>query len=390
MKNENKNNDMHDPYLEDVDDGKIIIPENKKEEKTNPVIVPILCTQCGGKLRAHSLSGTMECPYCGTVFAIADALRNNGIEHNQSDGSDVDSSLDAAERERRDRIREAELNIEKQRLDLYQQALDDEKREKENKRNIIRYILYFFGFIYCFPIPTTLILNKREDIEPKKKQEYIIGAWLAYAIIVFTIAVSNSISSNTTSKPVSTPTPIPQEITQEDIYYLSDDAYEYEKNSQKRDFLDSHRSITVGGYKIEIPSKWIKENDIYIVERDIESGIYVAFNMQRVGGEEIIEEKDLRNDLDSYIEGYFKSEGITNARVLEKKSFKANGIPMVSALVRHEIGAYSISLPSITRIVLFIDVDKKHGIVISMIEADDNIKGYNYDFWKIIKSIKKK
>ncbi len=54
--------------------------------------------------------------------------------------------------------------------------------EKPKKR---RKVLWILGWIYIFPLPLTLILLKKEKLNPLVKYGVIIAAWIAYLAVIY-------------------------------------------------------------------------------------------------------------------------------------------------------------------------------------------------------------
>lgn len=168
--------------------------ENKNNEVNNTKLVPAICTQCGGQLEVDPAQEAAVCPFCGTPFIVSKAINNyntvhvhQNIQNNiriqhgkrgifESAAELIDRQL---EREQNAAIRQQEIQLEREKLNMLKQ-----QRKKEQSSKILKYIGYFFGWIYCFPIPLMLILKKKEDMDPKKKRQYIIIAWAVYVLFL--------------------------------------------------------------------------------------------------------------------------------------------------------------------------------------------------------------
>ena len=174
-------------------------------------LVPGICTQCGGQLQVDPNQEAAVCPFCGTPYIVSKAINNYNtihvhqnvqnnirIQHGkrgvfESAAELIDRQL---EREQNAAIRQQEIALEREKLNLIR-----EQRKKEKTSKFWKYVGYFFGWIYCFPIPLMLVLKKRDDIDPIKKKKYIIAAWAVYALfLVFAATNSKSTDASTSTQ----------------------------------------------------------------------------------------------------------------------------------------------------------------------------------------------
>ena len=61
--------------------------------------------------------------------------------------------------------------------------------------------LWVLGWIFIFPLPLTLILLKKPDMDKKIKYGIIAAAWILYAVIIFVVPSGNKKTDKTTQEP---------------------------------------------------------------------------------------------------------------------------------------------------------------------------------------------
>ena len=155
-----------------------------EEKKT--YLKPAICTQCGGKLEVDPSQEAAVCPFCGTPFIVEKAINNyntinvNNTVHNtvhvqhgkkgifQSATELINNQLD---REQNAALKQAELRIEQQKIDMAR-----EEKRRQGRKSFWKYVGLFFAWIYCFLAPLYFLLKKKEDMDPKKKKYIMIAA----------------------------------------------------------------------------------------------------------------------------------------------------------------------------------------------------------------------
>lgn len=62
--------------------------------------------------------------------------------------------------------------------------------------------LWVLGWIYCFPIPLTIILLKKKDMKPVLKYGLIAAAWLFFLLFYIMVGTSGADDNTTSTEPV--------------------------------------------------------------------------------------------------------------------------------------------------------------------------------------------
>ncbi|MCR4950848.1 MAG: hypothetical protein K6A40_05945 [Solobacterium sp.] len=217
--------------------------------------VPAVCTQCGAKLDVDPEKDAAVCPYCGTPFLVDKAIQNYNINYTHNDVHQdihiqngkrgaVDSALDFIHRQTK---QQNEYQLEQQRLEFEKEKYYREKREAA-RSSFWKKAGWFFGFLICFPIPVMIILNRKTNMDPKKKYGIIAACWIVYLLIGLG---GNRSSSGKTAEPTSAPTPIPAAVTPTPTPSEAPQQVTY-----KDDFSKGTKKITIDGYIFEIPESW--------------------------------------------------------------------------------------------------------------------------------------
>ena len=79
--------------------------------------------------------------------------------------------------------------------------------EKNSKKKSNKW-LWILGWICIFPLPLTMVLLRKKDMEQKKKYGIIAAAWILYLIIVVCSSNKKDTSDNSVQEPTSTQTEV--------------------------------------------------------------------------------------------------------------------------------------------------------------------------------------
>ncbi len=359
--------------------------------------VDAVCERCGGTLHVDQEKGEAVCPYCGAKYVIhkpKDVVNHNtyNVSHEKNTvyvqhgkkgvfqfAADlIDRQL---EREQNARIRAAELNLEQQKLDMIR-----EEKKKASRKSLWKKVAYFFGWIYCFPIPLTLIIRKKDTLDKKQKRIIIGAAWVAYLLILLLAGTSGSGSGKAEEKNSSAVKPAPVQTAAAEP---SKDPLSYENTIQSDDF-DTLRHITLqaGDYELDIP-EWQTENGYYYPARDLGSGNFAEFWFKKGESDTGWTDDQLVQGRGQYIKGMMESDAFRDPVLVEEESFTFNDIVMNSAAFHTTVvGNNDSSVTGLCRAVWFLNLSDGSLNQICMLESDDCKEGYYNDFWKIVQTIR--
>ncbi|MBE6123480.1 MAG: hypothetical protein E7190_12330 [Erysipelotrichaceae bacterium] len=362
------------------------------EKKTN--LVPAVCTQCGGQLEVDPDQQAAVCPYCNTPFIVEKAINHYNVTHvhqhntvhiQQGKKGVFQSMADLAdrqlEREQNARIRAAELQLEQQKLEMMK-----EEKKKASRKSFWMKVLWFFGWIYIFPIPATILIHRSEKLDQNKKRIFTGIAWVAYALILLLGGIGGGSSKSTetasaTAKPTAVPafqqsTPVPQTK-----------AAWQEKNAQSNDFdTMEHQTLSVGDYVMDIPA-WPSEDTHTYFYPENAGNEFAMFTVTK-GDAAGVSDDALVQNRKEYISGVMGNDSFKDSELLSDESFRMNDIVMNSALIHTTIVGNNSSVTGLFRTIWFVNPSDGSLIALQMMESDDCPVGYRDDFEKIAGSVR--
>ena len=131
-------------------------------------LVEMKCKNCGAKLKVNSDVKEANCQFCGTEFEIDDEVQHHQLDNAEQTGYELEKGkIRAREEAKQEKI--AEKNA------ILQAQYEEAKRKKNLKWWII-------GWIFCFPIPLTILIWKSKW-DQKKKIIATVILWLVSLII---------------------------------------------------------------------------------------------------------------------------------------------------------------------------------------------------------------
>ena len=354
-------------------------------KKTN--LVPAVCTQCGAALEVDPEQQAAVCPFCGTPFIVEKAINNYNITHvhqnntvhiQQGKKGVIQSITDLAdrqlEREQNARIRAAELDLEKQKLEMAR-----EEKRKEARSSFWKKVLWFFGWIYCFPIPATILISRKNSIEKQKKIIYIAAAWAAYALFFLFVAISGGSDKKETAAQPQTVQPDSPDETKTDPWQ------EKTKQSDDYDTLE-HTAVTVGDYVIDVPAWQTSDHAVFNIA-DSSGKTSGAFGIAQTDPISYDDTK-LVNNLSKDLNSFMTADSFLDSEEVLSESVKINGIVMNHGIFHTSVKTSGSSIPAIVRIVWFVNPSDGSVIILQLREADGAPEGYKDDFTKIVQSIR--
>lgn len=128
------------------------------------------CPYCGAKFEADSSKESVKCPYCDSEVNLKGPAESSAIEGRSDTSSKkpVDKpwgSFDPAK-------------------DTWAKAQEQFKNNANKKGK--KYLgLWILGWIFCFPIPLTILLLRSKRLEPKVKYSLVAALWIVVLVIGF-------------------------------------------------------------------------------------------------------------------------------------------------------------------------------------------------------------
>lgn len=133
-------------------------------------LIEMKCKNCGAKLKIESEAKSVRCQFCGTEFKIDDEVQHHKLENAEQMGYEFEKGKIRARQEaQQERIQE-------------QRARQQAQYEAERKKNNLKW--WIIGWIFCFPIPLTILIWKSKW-DKKKKIIATSVLWIFIMIFMF-------------------------------------------------------------------------------------------------------------------------------------------------------------------------------------------------------------
>ncbi|MBR3357828.1 MAG: hypothetical protein IKG46_08350 [Solobacterium sp.] len=348
-----------------------------EEKKT--YLKPAICTQCGGKLEVDPSQEAAVCPFCGTPFIVEKAINNyntinvNNTVHNtvhvqhgkkgifQSATELINNQLD---REQNAALKQAELRIEQQKIDMAR-----EEKRRQGRKSFWKYVGLFFAWIYCFPAPLYFLLKKKEDMDPKKKKYIMIAACAVYALFVIVAMTTGGRSSSGTAKPG------PSDTTGKTASTAFKDS--------------SHRTVSVGDYTFEIPEGWEQGNgQLYYAERNSSNNEYAYVNFTHTDDMIFASDEELEKERSSFLKAITSSDTYTKVTGMKSDTMKVRNITANYGSFHSTIVANETTKVPADVLVYWLRDPSGNGTTFVWCLQSDNAKlNYDTDFRSIARSV---
>ena len=158
--------------------------------------VPAKCTNCGGELTVDPSQETAVCQYCGASFVVSKAVQNYNVTHNSYTTNVINDNRKSAFEAMLDYRNEQEER-------KYRIAEENRKRRESEKKKRNHTILWVLGWIFIFPVPLTILMLRKKDLDNKIKYGIIAAGWIVY-IIMLAVSGGNGSSSSEDSSSAQT------------------------------------------------------------------------------------------------------------------------------------------------------------------------------------------
>ena len=147
-------------------------------------LVEMKCKNCGAKLKVEPDDKEAKCQFCGAEFKIDDEVHHHKLDDAEQTGYELEKGkIRAREEAKQEKMREQNA--------MLQAQYEEEKRKKNLKWWII-------GWIFCFPIPLTILIWKSKWNQKKK----IIATVILWAVLLIIGALTpdgTATTQNTTN-----------------------------------------------------------------------------------------------------------------------------------------------------------------------------------------------
>lgn len=134
-------------------------------------LVAFNCPSCGAHLDVDVDNKTASCQFCGAIFPVEDETQHIKMDGAAQAGYEFEKGRQRAQAE----AAAAAQQLQYAPLPQYVPAPEPPKKRKT--------WLWVLGWICIFPVPLTLIMLKKKDMNPKVRYGIIAAGWLVYLVI---------------------------------------------------------------------------------------------------------------------------------------------------------------------------------------------------------------
>ncbi len=138
-------------------------------------LIEMTCPHCGAVLKLDPTRKKAFCEYCGCALLLDDEVQHE-VRHIQYDNAEeAGYKFEKGRQRARAEAMRRSPSPAPQDPYLYQ-------RPRKKRRHTLLWIL---GWIFVFPLPLTILLVRKKDMNPVVKYVIIAAAWIFYLTIGF-------------------------------------------------------------------------------------------------------------------------------------------------------------------------------------------------------------
>lgn len=130
-------------------------------------IVSTVCPNCGASIQVDMDKKNLTCNYCGNSLFVDDEVQHIQYDNAEETGYQFEKGRQRAQAEARS------VNTPQ-----YTQSIQPAPKKRKTW-------LWVLGWIFIFPVPLTILLLRKKDMNPILKYGIIAVAWIFYLIIGF-------------------------------------------------------------------------------------------------------------------------------------------------------------------------------------------------------------
>ena len=144
-------------------------------------IVNTICPNCGASIQVDADKKNLTCNYCGNNLYLDDEVQHVQYDNAEETGYQFEKGRQRAQAEAR------QFTVQQQ----YNSTIQQKPKRKT--------WLWVLGWIFIFPVPLTILLLRKKEMNPVLKYGIIAVAWIFYLIIVFSGGSSDKSTENASS-----------------------------------------------------------------------------------------------------------------------------------------------------------------------------------------------
>ncbi len=196
---------------------------------------PAICSQCGAQVEVDPTKTKAVCEFCGTPFAVSNAIENYKAEYNQTYNTY--------------NVHHAKKGVAESAFDFLDKQMERKEqrqlREEERRRAIWKNIGLAFLWICFLPFMFCYWLFKTDKLSPKIKKGIAIG--FAALVVISMIADAISGGGEAEKKAIAA---VPSQVNKATTEYVS---------LKNTDFAESTGTNTIGDVTYDYPASWLIE-----------------------------------------------------------------------------------------------------------------------------------
>lgn len=355
-------------------------------------LISMVCPHCGAQLQIEDGRKQVFCSHCGSKLLIDDEV----IHHQFDDAEEAGYKFEKG------RLKaQAEARMQQQSQTYSYVPPEPEKPKKR------RTWLWVLGWLLIFPVPLTILMLRKKDMNPKLKYGIIVASWIVYLALgagggkkTGTAGEQTSASSVTveTAEPKNLDTLLETDAeskAEESVAESTEQAASETTSDSRpqRNGFNHCNTIVQGLYEFQVPDYFVQTKDVPFYRGYAETGEKTAF-------------LDIRSDLDEkdpvgveWFDSEEEREKSAKAGLLAMESqgnakdgqIISDGIYKTENYTGH-LFEYKITfeeLESSGKYLMFPSEDNNHWVSVSLFCTDNTEYRYDDDFKRIIDSIRK-
>ena len=372
-------------------------------------LINMICPHCGAQLEIEEGRKQAYCGHCGSKLLIDDEVIHHKIDDAEEAGYKFEKGRQKAQAEAR--MREAQI----QQMQMQQRQASSyvpPDLEKPKKR---RTWLWVIGWLCMFPVPLTILMLRKKDMDPKLRYGIIAAGWLVYLALGMSGGKNSGTSgSNQTSTPAETKAALETVKTAEPNKNLEallgtneeggsgESAAETKQKEPsgtsqdprpQRNGFDRCNTVTAGLYEFQVPDYFVQSNDVDYYRGYAETGGKTAFldivsnsdETDQVGMEWFETDEKRREAIGSYLASLSAVDESIDTKLLSSEVYKAEECE--GALYKFQIKFQDI--PCSGMYFMFPSEENNHWVSVILNSTDNTEYRYDEDFMRIINSAKR-
>ena len=360
-------------------------------------IITMKCPHCGGQLEIEEGKKQIFCSHCGSKLLIDDEVVHHKLDDAEEAGYRFEKGRQKAQ---------AEARMQQQRQAY---SYIPPELEKPKKR---RTWLWILGWLCFFPVPLTILMLRKKDMNPKLKYGIIAAGWIAYLAIGMSGGnKSGSTGNNTEASEIKTVSETVKDDSGKSLESLlgtetvslaesnAAEIKEQESGDEKpdsrpqRNGFDHCNTVTAGLYEFQVPDYFIQTDSVPFYRGYAETGGKTAFldidssfdEEDPVGEEWSDTEEERKEFIDAYFSSILKSENTSNVELLSDGIYKTE--VYTGQLFKYRANWKDLGITGIY--LIFPSKENNHWVSVILNATDNTEYCYDEEFMRIIDSIRK-